>query len=51
MVKKCSSCGKETLFGYSEFKCPSCGKEKIIRCESCKALVTNYICSCGFQGP
>ena len=51
MVKRCTSCGTEAKFNYSEFTCPSCGKGKIIRCESCKDLATKYGCSCGFTGP
>ena len=52
MVKKCSSCGKEAVFRYSEFKCPSCSVETIIRCESCRALAAKYSCTkCGFTGP
>jgi Zn-ribbon RNA-binding protein len=52
MVKKCVSCGKEAIFGYSEFGCPSCGKQKIIRCGDCKELAAKYTCpKCGFSGP
>ena len=52
MVKKCSSCGKEVKFKFSEFKCPSCGKEIVIRCDSCRSLATKFSCrQCGFTGP
>ncbi|MBD3388702.1 MAG: RNA-binding protein [Candidatus Altiarchaeales archaeon] len=52
MVKKCSSCGKEVMFKYAEFSCPQCSGEKIVRCESCRSLASNYSCSkCGFKGP
>lgn len=52
MVRKCTSCGKEAVFKYSEFKCPQCSKETIVRCESCRSLATQYKCGkCGFEGP
>jgi Zn-ribbon RNA-binding protein len=51
-MAKCTSCNKELVSQYTEFKCPKCGKAKIIRCDSCKATVKNYKCpECGFIGP
>jgi len=52
MAKKCSSCGKEVINRYSEFKCPQCEEVAVVRCPSCRTLGTPYICNkCGFKGP
>ncbi|HDH41760.1 MAG TPA: DUF1610 domain-containing protein [Candidatus Altiarchaeales archaeon] len=51
-MKRCTSCGREVSERYTEFKCPNCGKSTIIRCKSCRALGTKYVCDeCGFVGP
>ncbi|MFH0861182.1 MAG: zinc finger domain-containing protein [Candidatus Altiarchaeota archaeon] len=51
-AKKCTSCGKEVLSGFVEFKCPNCNKDKMVRCSSCRTLGTPYTChECGFTGP
>ncbi|MEM5872057.1 MAG: zinc finger domain-containing protein [Candidatus Aenigmatarchaeota archaeon] len=54
MEMKCVSCGIkiENQRNWVEFLCPNCGKIKIIRCEKCRALGNEYLCSsCSFKGP
>ena len=51
---KCNSCGTDVLAksNFVQFLCPNCGDELIIRCSTCKALSTKYVCkSCKFTGP
>jgi len=51
-MKTCTSCNKEVVSGYIEFKCPKCSKKTIIRCEHCRQTARKYVCAaCEFEGP
>ncbi|MDD5148252.1 MAG: zinc finger domain-containing protein [Candidatus ainarchaeum sp.] len=51
-MKTCSTCNREVVSDYVEFKCPQCGKERIIRCLHCRKTAKTYKCpECGFIGP
>jgi predicted RNA-binding Zn-ribbon protein involved in translation (DUF1610 family) len=50
-LKNCSSCGRQTK-DYTAFKCPNCGESEIIRCQHCREILNEYVCSkCGLRGP
>lgn len=51
-MKKCTSCSKEVVNDFVEFKCPSCEKKKLVRCKHCRNTSKTYKCEeCGFIGP
>ncbi|MFH1588805.1 MAG: zinc finger domain-containing protein [Candidatus Diapherotrites archaeon] len=51
-MKVCGSCNKEVTDDYVDFKCPNCNKSRILRCEKCRNISTEYKCKeCGFTGP
>ena len=52
MIKRCSTCNRELINEFVEFKCPACGKSRMVRCMSCEQNTVNYTCTeCGFIGP